>query len=186
MQGYPSFSPDGNYVAFMWTGIQAESWTSEVQMIGTGSPLPLTTDPRSDYNPVWSPDGHWIAFLRAERLPPSSLPVGKSELWLIPPLGGPERKLAEIQVRVIGNPGFLTWCPDSTCLVMTDSTGPGKPDGLFVISRETGEKRQLTNPSPPMLGDSNPAISPDGRGWSSAASPLPPPVSFTLCRWESV
>ena len=57
---------------------------------------------------------------------------------------------------------FLAWCPDSACVVVTDSAGEGKPDALFVVSLETGEKRQLTNPQPPVAGDVNPAVSPDG------------------------
>jgi Tol biopolymer transport system component/predicted Ser/Thr protein kinase len=160
---YPSLSPDGNHVAFMWTGRKQDNPDVYVQQIGAGDPLRLTTDPRSDYNPVWSPDGRWIAFLRAERLPPLSGPAGNSELRLIPPLGGPERRLAEIHVRIVGAPGFVAWCPDGSCLIVTDSSGAGQPDALVVVSVETGEKRQLTHPSPPVLGDSNPAVSPDGR-----------------------
>lgn len=45
---------------------------------------------------------------------------------------------------------------------MSDSPGEGKPDALFVLSLETGEKRQLTSPLHPMNGDSNPAFSADG------------------------
>ena len=48
-------------------------------------------------------------------------------------------------------------------MVVTDSSGEGKPDALFVVSLETGEKRQLTNPPPHASGDVNPAVSPDGR-----------------------
>jgi eukaryotic-like serine/threonine-protein kinase len=160
---YPSFSPDGNHVAFMWAGPKQDNPDVYVQQIGAGSPLRLTTDPRSDYNPVWSPDGRWIAFLRADRLPPPSAPAGASELRLVPPLGGPERKLSDLRMRSVGSPGFLAWWPDSTCVVVTDSSGEGQPDALFVVSLETGEKRQLTNPPAPALGDSTPAVSPDGR-----------------------
>jgi Tol biopolymer transport system component len=79
-------------------------------------------------------------------------------------LGGPERKLADMQIRrIVGAPGFLAWCPDSRCLVVTDSSGKGEPDALFGVSVETGEKWQLTRPPPRVLGDSNPAVSPDGR-----------------------
>ena len=139
---YPSFSPDGNHVSFTWTGPKQDNPDIYVQQIGAGSPLRLTTDPGNDYNPVWSPDGRWIAFLRSQS------EAGTSELRLIPPLGGPERKLAEIRVRggTWVTPPYLAWCPDSNCLVVTDSPGEGKPDALFVISLETGEKRQLTNP----------------------------------------
>src|SRR5438046_9561387 len=57
---------------------------------------------------------------------------------------------------------YLAWCPDSRCLVVTDSLGEGRPDALFVISVENGEKRRLTSPPAPLVGDSNPAVSPDG------------------------
>ena len=158
---YPSFAPDGNHVAFTWTGPKQDNPDIYVQMIGSGSPLRLTTDPRSDFNPVWSPDGRWIAFLRRHS------ETDKSELLLIPPLGGPERKLAEIRVREIYSGlqdlTWCAWCPDSNCLVATDSLGEGKPDALFVISLETREKRQLTNPQTTVLGDTNPAVSADGR-----------------------
>jgi serine/threonine protein kinase/Tol biopolymer transport system component len=153
---YPSFSPDGNHVAFTWNGLKRDNTDIYVQQIGAGTPLRLTTDPRNDYNPVWSPDGRWIAFLRRQ------WEAGKSELRLIPPLGGPERKLAEMVSGTFVNPPYLAWCPDSNCLVATDSPGEGKPAALFVVSLESGEKRPLTNPQPPASGDTNPAISPDG------------------------
>ena len=66
VQRYPSFSPDGNHVAFTWTGPKQDNPDIYVQQIGAGSPLRLTTDPSNDYNPVWSPDGRWIAFLRRQ------------------------------------------------------------------------------------------------------------------------
>jgi eukaryotic-like serine/threonine-protein kinase len=55
----------------------------------------------------------------------------------------------------------LAWCPDSSCLVVTDSLGEAKPDALFFVSLASGEKRQLTQNS--RFADSDPAISPDGR-----------------------
>jgi len=155
---YPSLSPDGTQVSFSWNGAKQDNQDIYVQMLESGTPLRLTDDPARDYNPVWSPDGRWIAFLRGDS---QSL---HSELRLIPPLGGPERKLATIAVgEIITLPMVLAWCPDSTCLVVSDSTGEGKPVALFAFSLETGERRQLTWPEPPALGDSQPAISPDGR-----------------------
>jgi Tol biopolymer transport system component len=167
---YPSFSPDGSQIAFAWGGPKQDNQDIYVQLIGSGSPLRLTTDPLNDYNPVWSPDGRWIAFLRGEVPAPTGL--RNRELRLIPPLGGPERKLADIRgqdfpglANVSGNvasASYLAWSPDSRFLVVTASLGDGKPDALFVVSLETGEKRQLTNPQRPVLADTSPAISPDG------------------------
>ncbi|HLK64506.1 MAG TPA: protein kinase [Bryobacteraceae bacterium] len=164
----PSFSPDGNNVAFSWNGPRQDNFDIYVQQIGAGSPLRITADPRQDYNPVWSPDGRWIAFLRGETPPPraqggSTWHSGTSELRLIAPLGGSERRLAEVHLgEIYWKETFLAWCPDSSCLVASDSPGPGRSDALFVISVETGEKRQLTNPPVPVTGDVNPAVSPDG------------------------
>ena len=159
---YPSLSRDGNYVAFTWSGPKQDNTDVYVQQIGAGTPLRLTSDPRDEYNPVWSPDGRWIAFLRGA----PEAPLGRStrEVRLVPPLGGPERALGEIHVQEITeNQVYLAWCPDSSCVIVTDTMGAGKPDALVAMSIETGAKRPLTNPQPPALADTNPAISSDGR-----------------------
>jgi serine/threonine protein kinase len=156
VESYPSFSPDGNHVVFTWNGRKQDNPDIYVQQIGSGNPLQLTTDGRADYNPVWSPDDRWIAFLR-ESSPDSS------ELRLIPPLGGPERHVADVHQRGrFQSPPYLAWCPESDCLVVTHSPGAGRGNALFVISLETGEKRQLTHPHG-SVSDIHPAISPDGR-----------------------
>ena len=153
----PSFSVDGNQVAFSWTAPDQKNADVYVQQIGTGAPFRLTSDPADDYSPIWSPDGRSIAFLRRRADPL------RHELRLISPLGGSERKVTELQP----NGGFLrpitlAWCPDSSCIVVTDSPGESKPDALFAVSVASGEKRQLTDPQA-VLGDTDPAMSPDGK-----------------------
>jgi serine/threonine protein kinase len=182
----PSFSPDGNQVAFMWDGPKQDNPDIYVQWIGSASsPLRLTTDSGTDYNPAWSPDGRWIAFLRLQQsraatergltsLTSAVRNFARSQVWLIPPLGGTERKVTEVQVRIVGEPaGFLAWCPDSSCLVVTDSPGDSTPDALFVVFLETGERRQLTSPPHPFVGDTQPAVSPDGRWLAFRRVPAP-------------
>jgi eukaryotic-like serine/threonine-protein kinase len=162
VESHPSLSPDGGHVAFAWGGAKQDNQDIYVQMIGQGSPLRLTSDPRHDYNPVWSPDGRWIAFFRSE--PPAPTGPRSRELRLIAPLGGPERKLADVRGQdFFPAASYLAWSPESDSLVVTDSAGEGQPDALFVVSLETGEKRPLTNPRPPALADISPAVSPDGR-----------------------
>ena len=53
-------------MAFTWNGLKQDNQDIYVQQVGAGYPLRLTTDPSNDYNPVWSPDGRWIAFLRSQ------------------------------------------------------------------------------------------------------------------------
>ncbi len=106
----PTFSPDGNQVAFQWSGSGPGAGGIYVQVIGSGSPLRVTKTLRTS-SPAWSPDGRWIAFLQ-------HLTGFKFELRLIPPLGGPERKLAEGELRtyfpggrVLGTPCDLRGRP---------------------------------------------------------------------------
>jgi len=158
----PSLSPDGNHVAFTWSGARAENQDLYVRQIGAGSPLRLTTDPSDDYDPVWSPDGRWIAFFRG----PQQAPTGPRdrELRLIPPLGGPDRKVAGIRSQDFFPPArYLAWSPGSDFLIVTDTQGEKQPDALYIVSLETGEKHRLTSPRPPVLSDTNPALSADGR-----------------------
>jgi serine/threonine protein kinase len=64
MEFQPTISPESTHVAFAWNGPKQDNVDIYVQQIGAGLPLRLTSDPLHDQNPVWSPDGRWIAFLR--------------------------------------------------------------------------------------------------------------------------
>lgn len=157
-EGMPSLSPDGSQVAFAAAGPQNDNLDIYVKQIGGGPPLHLTSDPAPDRFPAWSPDGRSIAFIRQRD--------DKQEVLLIPALGGPERKLAQIAFDLLEltlEPPYLSWSPDSKYLVTWDRASHGEPPGLFVLSIATGEKRQLTTPPPTALADMNPAVSPDGR-----------------------
>jgi Tol biopolymer transport system component/DNA-binding winged helix-turn-helix (wHTH) protein len=154
----PSFSPDGNQVAFAWHDENEGKNHLCVKLIGTGGPpLQLTNGP--DFNPVWSPDGRFIAFLR-------DLTREKIAVFLIPALGGPERKITETLLPDNEGPPFLAWSPDGNSLVISHRNSPKEPAALFVVAIDTGEKRRLTSPPSAMSarsGDTHPAFSPDGR-----------------------
>jgi Tol biopolymer transport system component/predicted Ser/Thr protein kinase len=148
----PSFSPDGNQIAFSWNGEKQDNYDIYVKLIGPGAPLRLTTDPAQDRGPAWSPDGRWIAFVRF----PSS---GPSAVFLIPALGGPERKLAEGNFYLFEELcSWLAWTRDGRWLVVSDEVRGQEPGGLFLLSAETGERRRLTS-----VPSMSPALSPDGR-----------------------
>lgn len=156
----PSFSPDGNQVAFTRTEESEDKPHIYVKQIGTdGPPLQLTSGPGADGDSVWSPDGRFIAFLR-------DLPQARTEVLLIPALGGPERKIAEIRLPSLPAP-YLAWSPDGNSLVLSHKDSPNEPAALFVVAIDSGEKRRLTFPPSPTIsdasGDTNPAFSPDGR-----------------------
>ena len=63
----PSFSPDGNEVAFAWNGEKEDNFDIYRKLIGPGEPLRLTRDPADDLSPAWSPDARYIAFVRGSK-----------------------------------------------------------------------------------------------------------------------
>jgi Tol biopolymer transport system component/predicted Ser/Thr protein kinase len=155
----PSFSPDGDRVAFSWNGLKQDNYDIYVKQIDAEEPVRLTKDPAPDFFPAWSPDGRQIAFLR-------ELSGGKSGVFLIPALKGPERKLAEINVVAEASFGVgrMSWYPNGQWLVLSDRNSAQEPLALFLVSVESGEKRQLTSPLKGFpVGDVEPAVSPDGR-----------------------
>src|SRR6185503_13009071 len=126
-EDYPTLSPDGNQVAFMWNGENRDNPDIYVKMITGGPPLRLTTNPAKDYAPAWSPDGGQIAFLRSE-----GKPDFKESVILISPLGGPERKLTEITSNIRGS--YIAWMPDSKSIGVVDRSSPQEPPSIYLYS----------------------------------------------------
>jgi hypothetical protein len=62
-EGPPALSPDGNLVAFAWSG-GAEPGPTDIYVKAVGSEVVrrLTETPNWEADPGWSPDGHSIAF----------------------------------------------------------------------------------------------------------------------------
>ena len=152
----PSFSPDGQSVAFAWDGPAQDNFDIYVRAIGSTSLRRVTSSPLQDYSPAWSPDGRSIAFLRK---PPDS---GSAVLLMVPATGGPEREIASLSLNLLYPRASLSWTPDGQWLVAPGRESEREPEGLFLISTKDGTKRRLTRPSPEQT-DIEPAISPDGR-----------------------
>jgi serine/threonine protein kinase/Tol biopolymer transport system component len=153
----PSFSPDGNSVAFIWNGETEDNWDVYVKLIGAGSPQRLTSDPAIDLSPAWSPDGRSIAFGRVR----DDLRVA---IMVVPSRGGPEREvLASLRPGILGLGQILAWSADSRFLVVATSPSAGEPVVLTAVEVATGATRPMTRPSPDFGVDLLPSISPDGR-----------------------
>jgi eukaryotic-like serine/threonine-protein kinase len=142
----PSFSPDGNQVAFSWNGEKQDNIDIYLKLIGSPTPLQLTTDPADDVSPAFSPDGRSIGFVRVSK--------ERATFIIIPAIGGPEQVVAEVPDPYLENsvaPSFA-WFPDGKWVVI---------DGLALLSIESGGRQSLTSP-PKSASDFSPAVSPDG------------------------
>jgi Tol biopolymer transport system component/DNA-binding winged helix-turn-helix (wHTH) protein len=152
----PTLSPDGNQVAFSWNG-ETGNEDIYIQLIGAGTPLRLTSSPASDRNPSWSPDGRYLAFIRFS--------PNESGIFIIPALGGPERRIAAVnwESRWDLYGAGLSWAPDGEFLAVSDRSAPQDPASLFVLSVDGLVRRKLTPPPAESIGDLAPAISADGQ-----------------------
>jgi Tol biopolymer transport system component len=154
----PSFSPDGNQVAFAWRPSPQSHSNIYAKLIGVNEPLRLTNNPADDYGPGWSPDGQLVAFLRV-------LSPGRDGVFLVPSIGGSPRKVAEIFSTGLSD--FCAWQPawhpGGRWLIIADKDSADGPFKLFAVSPTTGERRPLTSPPPKSPGDLYPAFSPNGR-----------------------
>src|SRR5437763_14742680 len=133
-----ALSPDGNEVAFSWQGeknTDPNLANIYVQLVGAGAPLQLTHSKAGDFyfaGPAWSPDGRFIAFGRSSG--------NASAYYVIPALGGSERKIADANPLVFVN--GLDWSPDGKYLAVAEAGSRGSSlPGLFLISVEGGERR---------------------------------------------
>ncbi|MBV8819805.1 MAG: serine/threonine-protein kinase, partial [Acidobacteriaceae bacterium] len=159
---FGSFSPDGSRIAFSWSGGKGgfegpAARNIYTKTIGPDEPVQLTFTSEDDKLPVWSPDGQYIAFCRA-----TTEPVPRPAIWdvrhrpyavyVVRASGGQERKVAE------GGMG-VSWSADGKALAVADS--PAASGAIFLLSLETGERRQITSPHP--YFDYLPVFSPDGR-----------------------
>ena len=80
----PVFSPDGNQIAFIWSGGESAQRGAYVKLIGEGPPLRVASNPGLQL--AWSPDGRSIAFDR----------VGNDGgIFTVPATGGSERRLSD-------------------------------------------------------------------------------------------
>ncbi|MFL6129141.1 MAG: S9 family peptidase [Mycobacteriales bacterium] len=134
--GAPTLSPDGRraVVAVTRLDLEADEYRSRLWLVdttGAQPPRPLTDGAR-DTAPAWSPDGRWIAFLRA-RTDPSE---GKPQLYLLPADLGDARPVSTDEQHPLGA-GAPRWSPDSARLAYVARV----PEQGRYGTGEGGEKR---------------------------------------------
>ena len=174
----PAFSPDGKQVAFTWNGEKRDNYDVYVKVVGGATALRLTSDPANDGFAAWSPDGRQIAFFSAR---------DGGGIYLVSPLGGTERKLADLTAEaeaghaaaltgafsIRHTVGRLSWSPDGKYLLVPKPHRDVRPEtgdgALFLIPVESGgAARQMLSP-PRGTWYRDPAFGPDGRSLAFVA-----------------
>ena len=150
----PHLSPDATRVAF---GVFNQPESTERLMMRSLEPsqrIVLTQGSDSvEAFPIWSPDGHRIAFSR----------IGSDhcEMFVVAGLGG-----AEQHVRKCQDPGanYFDWTPDGRGLVSSERADGGKGDfQLFRFDLDSGEQRPISYERTAGAQDLDARYSADGR-----------------------
>ncbi len=112
-------APDGHHVAFQvaeWVHdqpkLRTRIWLASTQ---DGSITPLTTGDFGDTNPVWSPDGQWIAFLANRGAEDGQ----QAQVYVVPSAGGAARRVCRMPNGAID----LLWSPDGRYLAFVSPAG---------------------------------------------------------------
>src|SRR5262249_30206620 len=90
----PAFSPDGNQIAFVWSGEKDDNSDIYVRLVDGGNSVRLSDDPGDDVNPVWSPDGRTVAFYRSS--------TAGDGIFLVHSLAGAAGRVTVVLADVVG------------------------------------------------------------------------------------
>ena len=118
----PTLSPDGKTVAFLYQG---DIWRAPS---AGGRAVRLTNDPALDCNPVFSPDGTWIAFCSWRGIRPN--------IFIIPSAGGDVRQLT------YGGAVPSDWSPDGKSILFT-ATRDVPDSTIFEVNVKTSQLRKI-------------------------------------------
>lgn len=139
----PALSPDGKSLAFVHDG---DIWLVPATG-GDARRLTITVD--NDGDPVFSPDGKWLAF-RSRR-------YGSDDVFVMPAQGGPASRLTFSDAAEAP----CCWLPDSSGVVFMAALRDAGRD-LWVVRTDASEPWPITGGG---FGahESSASISPDGR-----------------------
>jgi Tol biopolymer transport system component len=165
----PAWSPDGKRLAFFWSygklkQVRGEEWI-EVGAIGVmdqdgANPRQLTQRRRpttsEDHDPVWSPDGKRIAFMRWNS---TASPANGRAIFVVDADGTHVRRLTPWRLEAGDHPD---WSPDGRRILFRSGVSSYTRSNLWTIRPDGSDLERLTD-LPPTAELFSASYAPDGR-----------------------
>ena len=111
--GDPQISPDGKWILYVVTApdLKKNDRDSDIYRVPFegGEPVRMTTSPKADSSPRWSPDGQTIAFLSARD--------GTMQIYTMHAFGGEAEKLTDHGEPISG----FAWRPDGKAILFASA-----------------------------------------------------------------
>ncbi len=135
-----AYSPDGTRIAYM-TNYSVGDGSGEIWVMDAdgGNQRRLTNNTVTDANPVWSPDGRYLAFTTASSAPLLGRRLMVYELEA-------DRSYPLSEYGEIGKGAFgQTWSPDGEWIAYLEPAG-GSREQLMAVRRDGTDRRLLLEP----------------------------------------
>src|SRR5688572_4824067 len=163
-EGEPTFSPDGETIAYV--SDRTGNFEIFLKQVSGGPDVNVTNNPADDVQPAFSPDGKQIAFvstrqsLRDLRYENFGVPATGGDVWVMPALGGSARRIA-------GSGNFPSWSADGSTIVYMGGGDFNKK--IYRVPAAGGDAREIPIQHVSETGRGagryllSPSLSPDGR-----------------------
>lgn len=148
----PSFSPDGNSIAY--SSDRTGRFEIYVKPLGPGSPeIQITSDGGQNLEPAWSPDGQALAYHS----------INKGGIFRVPALGGFPRRISPFgsQPAWSRDGSWVAFRSDSLYSLAVADFLPTSVSTIWVVPAAGGEPRRVTTPAHPPARHTSPSWSPD-------------------------
>ncbi len=146
-EGEPTFSPDGETIAYV--SDRSGNFEIYIQQVSGGSYRNISEDKADDVQPAYSPDGKQIAFVSSRsstsnlRYEGYDLPLMGGDIWVMPALGGSARRVAKE-----GN--FPSWSRDGSAIIYT--SGPAYKQKIYRVGALGDQPREIVSKLNPADG----------------------------------
>jgi len=161
-EGEPTFSPDGETIAYV--SDRTGNFDIFLKQVSGGPDVNITNSPADDVQPAFAPDGKQIAFVSTRESTTHltyenfGVPPTGGDIWVMPALGGSPRRIAQS-----GN--FPSWSSDGSSLVFMGGGAFRKK--VFRAPATGGESREIPLRPPSGVAAFRfvlyPTLSPDGK-----------------------